>query len=87
MLGQIVEPDLVLLDLGLPLVSGYVVLQELAAKAQAQAVPVVIVVTGQIGPHTSLPHARCVLQKPVSPDKLVDTVRQCLAEGSPAQGT
>jgi DNA-binding response OmpR family regulator len=38
--------DLVVLDLGLPVVNGHVVLQEVAAQAHTRDVPVVIVVTG-----------------------------------------
>ena len=77
----------VVLDLGLPLVPGHVVLQEVAARTHTQRVPVVIVVTGLPGPHDKL-QANCVLMKPVAPDRLVATVRRCIAEGSAsAQGT
>lgn len=72
------KPRLVVLDLGLPMMNGQVVLQELAA--QAQDVPVVIV-TASPGPH-DLPDADCILTKPVTPEKLVETVRRCLASGS-----
>ena len=73
----------VVLDLGLPLVPGYVVLQEVAARAHTQRVPVVVVVTGLPGPHDDL-QANCVLLKPVMPDALVATVRRCIAAGSSA---
>jgi DNA-binding response OmpR family regulator len=73
--------DGMVLDLGLPLVSGHVVLQEVAANAHARQVPVVVVVTAQPGPY-QLPHASCVLTKPVTPERLVGTVRRCLASGS-----
>src|SRR6185295_17597251 len=75
------KPRLVVLDLGLPMMNGQVVLQELAA--QAQDVPVVIV-TASPGPH-DLPDADCILTKPVTPEKLVETVRRCLASGSAAR--
>jgi CheY-like chemotaxis protein len=74
-------PDLVLLDLGLPLVSGYVVRQEIAAHAHTRNIPIVVV-TGSAADHDRLDVA-CVLQKPVSPDRLVNTVRSCLASGAP----
>lgn len=75
-------PDLVVLDLSLPTVSGLIVQQEIAAHAHTRHIPVVIV-TGS--PH-NLDHldVPCVLRKPVDPEKLVRTVRQCLRSGSPA---
>lgn len=76
---------LVILDLGLPLVSGHVVLQEVAAQAHTRHVPIVVVVTASAGPH-DLPHANCVLIKPVPPDRLVGTVRRCIGAGSSASG-
>jgi DNA-binding response OmpR family regulator len=72
------KPRLVVLDLGLPMLSGQVVLQELAVHARD--VPVVIV-TASPGPH-DFPDADCILTKPVTPEKLVETVRRCIASGS-----
>ena len=74
------RPDAVLLDLGLPLMSGHIVRQEIAAQAHTRHIPVVIV-TGQAGPH-SYRDVVCVLTKPVEPNKLVDAVRRCIASGS-----
>jgi two-component system, OmpR family, KDP operon response regulator KdpE len=73
------SPDGVILDLGLPVMSGQVVSQEIAAQAQTRHIPI-IVVTGQPGNHDDLPVA-CVLRKPVATDRLVDTVRTCLRSG------
>ena len=73
-------PDLVVLDIGLPLISGVVVRQELAAHAHTRNIPVVIV-TGSTGPHEEL-HVACLLRKPVAPDELVATVRSCIASGT-----
>lgn len=72
-------PDGVILDLGLPIVSGHVVRQEIAAQAHTRQIPVIIV-TGQMGDHGHL-DAACVLQKPVSPERLLQSVRSCLASG------
>ena len=74
--------DLILLDLGLPLISGRTVLEDIAAQARVRAVPLVIVVTGEPGPHSDLAPAHCVLVKPVAPDRLVDTVARCFATGA-----
>ena len=70
-------PAAVVLDLGLPIMSGAAVRQEIAAHATTRNVPVIIV-TGQPGTHEAL-DAACVLHKPVTPDKLVSVVRSCIA--------
>jgi DNA-binding response OmpR family regulator len=70
-------PDVVVLDLGLPLLSGQVVQKEIAAQAHMRHIRVVVV-TGTSGAHNELDVA-CVLRKPVSPEDLVGTVRSCLA--------
>jgi CheY-like chemotaxis protein len=78
-------PDLVLLDLGLPVVNGYVVRQEIAANAHTRNIPIVVV-TASAANHDHLKVA-CVLRKPVSPDKVVSAVRGCLAKGAPGIGS
>ena len=76
--------DAVILDLGLPVLSGHVVRQELAAHAHTRQIPV-IVVTGESGEHDRL-EAACVLRKPVSPERLLHVVRTCIASGGGAVG-
>ena len=78
--------DLVVLDLGLPLINGRVVLQEIASLADWREVPMIIVVTGEPGPHR-LPQAACVLTKPITPERLIGAVRRCMVEGSGAAGS
>ena len=73
-------PDLVILDLLLPRVSGLVVQQEIAAQAVTRQIPIVVI-TGSTMPLDGLDVA-CVLRKPISPDRLIDTVRSCLAGGA-----
>jgi CheY-like chemotaxis protein len=73
-------PSLVILDLGLPVIGGRVVRDELLGRAHLRHIPVVVV-TGLPGDHTDL-QAQCVLQKPVDPDQLVRTVRSCLISGA-----
>jgi CheY-like chemotaxis protein len=80
------DVDALVLDLGLPLVPGQVVLEEVAARAHTRQVPVVVVVTGMAGPHDGL-QASCVLTKPVAPDRLLATVRRCMAAGSSSLGS
>jgi two-component system chemotaxis response regulator CheY len=72
-------PEAVVLDLGLPIMSGVAVRQEIAAHAHTRHVPV-IVVTGQPGNHDGLEPA-CLLRKPVSPERLVHVVKTCIAAG------
>jgi DNA-binding response OmpR family regulator len=71
------EPvDLVVLDLGLPDISGLVIIQDIAAQAHTRHVPV-LVVTGSTEKLDHLDVA-CVLRKPISPDALVTAVLKCL---------
>ncbi len=72
--------DVVVLDLMLPTLSGLAVQQEIAAHAHTRNTQVVIVT----GSTMSLDHVdvSCVLRKPISPDRLIDAVRDCLPNGS-----
>jgi CheY-like chemotaxis protein len=71
----------VVLDLGLPVVSGLIVREELAAQVHTRNIPIVVV-TASRGPHEGLDVA-CVLYKPVTTEQLIETVRWCLATGAP----
>jgi DNA-binding response OmpR family regulator len=77
-------PDLVILDLMLPNISGLVVQQEIAAHVFTRQIPVVIIT----GSAAELEHIKvaCVLRKPIDPDDLVAAVRSCLTKGSPGAG-
>ena len=70
-------PSAVVLDLGLPRLHGRDVLDEMASDGLTQQIPI-IVVTGERIDHLDTSQFACVVQKPVSPDELVATVRQCL---------
>jgi CheY-like chemotaxis protein len=73
-------PDAVILDLGLPLVPGQLVRDEIVAHVDTRRIPLVIV-TGQEGDHGG-PGVDCVLQKPVTPEHLLQVVAACIAAGS-----
>jgi|SRR4051794_7726800 len=73
-------PDLVVLDLGLPVLSGTVVREQIAANALTRGISILIV-TGTPQKAQGL-NVACVLAKPVSPERLVDGVRSCLAAGA-----
>jgi two-component system response regulator MprA len=77
-------PDLVLLDLSLPFISGQTVRQEIAAHAQTRSIPIVVV-TGSTAPLDDL-QVDCVLRKPVSADRLIEVVHRCLASGARPAG-
>ena len=72
-------PDLIILDLGLPHVSGISVRREIAAQPHTRHLPI-LVVTGSSDHFDGL-DAACLLRKPVSSDQLIEAVRKCLAGG------
>jgi DNA-binding response OmpR family regulator len=73
-------PDLVILDLLLPGLSGIVVQQEIAAQAMTQQIPIIVITGSDVGADDL--DVACFLRKPVSPDQLIATVRTCLASGA-----
>ena len=77
---ELMKPDMIVLDLGLPLLSGLDVQKEIAAHAQTRNI-LVVVVTGSA---TRLDDSgvHCILRKPVSPDYLVHVVGHCFAAQS-----
>ena len=75
-------PDLVVLDLLRPGVSGVVVRQEIAAQAVTREIPIVVI-TGSTMLEQDL-NVECFLRKPVTPDRLVGAVRTCLAAARPS---
>jgi DNA-binding response OmpR family regulator len=77
-------PDLIVLDLMLHSLDGVSVQQELAAGSLTARIPIVVV-TGSTIDTTAL-NVACVLHKPVMPDELVNTVKQCMASAVPAAG-
>jgi two-component system response regulator MprA len=66
-------PDVIVLDLGLPVVSGEAVRREIAAQPHARHISIVVV-TGQPGERDDLQIAS-ILRKPVTPERLVEEVR------------
>jgi len=75
-------PDLVVLDLMLPTLSGVAVRQEIAAHVLTREIPV-IVVTGSALNIDDL-NVDCVLRKPIAPETLVTAVKRCFNRGSSA---
>jgi two-component system response regulator MprA len=73
-------PDLIVLDLMLPDISGVVIRQEIAAHAHTRSIPIVVVTGSTIDVGTL--KVPCVLRKPVTPDELLAAVQNCLASGA-----
>lgn len=74
-------PDLVVLDLGLPVISGYAVRAEIAAQGHTRNIPVIVVTGSEPDSPLDVP---CLLRKPVAPEALVAAVNKCLADGQSA---
>lgn len=73
-------PDLIVLDLVLPRLSGIAVRQEIAAQALTRDIPIVVITGSPVEPEGM--DVACFLRKPVEPDRMVETVRNCLASGA-----
>lgn len=71
------RPAAVVLDLGLPRMSGRDVARELFSGAAFADIPVVIV-TGSDTLDIDEPKLACVLRKPVTPEALITAVEACL---------
>jgi DNA-binding response OmpR family regulator len=71
------HPDLIVLDLVLPGIDGLSIRDEILAHTETRRIPIVIV-TGSAEAFGRRIRNDCVLHKPVMPDKLVRTVRNCL---------
>jgi CheY-like chemotaxis protein len=69
-------PAAVVLDLGLPRLSGRDVQREMAARPRTRRIPIVVV-TGQTENVNERDFA-CVLHKPVEPEALVSAVQNCI---------
>lgn len=72
-------PDAVVLDLMIPVLSGFGVLSELSSQANLKNIPVIIVT----GIQDSLDHLKvaAVLRKPVNLDHLTSIVRSVMRSG------
>ena len=77
------QPDLIILDLGLPAGDGFVVMERLKGNTHLAVIPI-IVVSGR-DPSANRQRAlragaKAFLQKPVDNDELLAVIRQCLGE-------
>ena len=79
------EPDLVLLDLGLPAGDGYVVIDRMRAMPALENIPVIIVTARDVRVEqqtAALAGADAIFQKPFDHARLLDAIRSALGEPS-----
>jgi CheY-like chemotaxis protein len=78
-------PALVVLDIGLPRISGRTVYEEIANQPRTHRLPIVVV-TGDPGDLRETKNL-CILRKPVDLDALVTTVDDCLMRAASRRRT
>lgn len=82
------EPDLIILDLGLPAGDGFVVMERLKSNPYLAAIPIIIVSARDVLANKERAikaGAKAFLQKPVDNAELLKVIRQAL--GEPAKAT
>jgi CheY-like chemotaxis protein len=75
-------PSLILLDLKLPKLDGWELLERLKADAAVSSIPVIVVTGDSLPTHHDMARARgaaAVLSKPIEPDALLAVVRDALS--------
>jgi CheY-like chemotaxis protein len=77
------EPDLILLDLGLPAGDGYVVMERLKAMPALEGIPIIIVTARDVRVEqdaAALAGADALFQKPFDHERLLGAIRSALGE-------
>jgi CheY-like chemotaxis protein len=75
------RPDLILMDVVMPRMTGIEALRELRAGADTRAIPVILVTTRGEAPNVEVGYeSGCTdyLTKPIDPEALLTKVRECL---------
>jgi CheY-like chemotaxis protein len=73
------RPAVILLDLMMPVLNGFDVLQALQARADWKTIPVVVVSANRGYEADDLAGAVSILRKPVNVDRLIQAVEQAVA--------
>lgn len=79
------QPDLIILDLGLPGGDGFVVMERLKTNMYLAVIPVIVVTARDPSPNRERAlraGAKAFLQKPVDNDELLAVIRQCLGDSN-----
>jgi len=82
------QPDLIILDLGLPAGDGFVVLERLRANTYFSVIPVIVVTARDANTNRARAlkaGAKAFLQKPVDNAELLSAIRRALAEPAQSQ--
>jgi len=74
---EVSPPSLVVLDVNMPCLNGWGVLQELSRHDATRHIPVIVVTAEDVGQATA--PAVAILSKPVAPDELLPVIRQQLS--------
>ena len=72
------RPDLILLDLMMPVMDGYEFLQERRKRPEIQKIPVVILTANQTSDSSRLIDVQGFLRKPLDVEKLISTMENAL---------
>ena len=67
-------PDLIVVDMNLPVLNGDQLLREIAAHPDLRQIPAIVVTGTDIRPDVPVEQARQILRKPCSPNRLVSVV-------------
>jgi CheY-like chemotaxis protein len=73
------RPDLILVDLMMPVMDGWRFIVELRARPELAQIPVVVVSGAGERTLNSAPVSAGYLEKPINPARLLETVAACLA--------
>ena len=73
------RPDVILLDLMMPVLNGFDVLDALKSRPDWNAIPVLVVSANRSAEEANLPGAVGFLGKPVNMDRLIAAVEQAVA--------
>jgi len=69
-------PDLIVVDMHLPVLNGDQLLREIAAHADLRHIPAIVVTGSDIQPDMAVEQAKQILRKPCPPDRLVSVVER-----------
>jgi CheY-like chemotaxis protein len=69
-------PDLIVVDMNLPVLNGDQLLREMAAHTELRQIPAIVVTGEDIRPNAAVEQAKQILRKPCPPDRLVSAVER-----------
>ena len=69
-------PDLIVVDMNLPVLTGDQLLREMAAHPELRQIPAIVVTGEDIRLTVAVEQAKQILRKPCSPDRLVSVVER-----------